>query len=32
MPRVHEVFYGEAVEDILAFLDGAPIRTLPASA
>jgi phosphoglycerate dehydrogenase-like enzyme len=25
----YEVFYGEAVEDILAFLDGAPIRTLP---
>jgi phosphoglycerate dehydrogenase-like enzyme len=28
----YEVFYGEAVEDILAFLDGAPIRTLPAPA
>jgi phosphoglycerate dehydrogenase-like enzyme len=27
----YEVFYGEAVEDILAFLDGAPIRTLPAA-
>jgi phosphoglycerate dehydrogenase-like enzyme len=28
----YAVFYGEAVEDILAFLDGAPIRTMPAAA
>ena len=27
---VYELFYGEAVEDIVAFLDGAPVRVLTA--
>jgi phosphoglycerate dehydrogenase-like enzyme len=26
--ETYEVFYGDAVEDVLAFLDGAPVRVI----